>query len=435
MKPLPLEEREYRYSLLRTERRAILPIKWLILIVTFLLWLTLVGPQDDRAPLSRPNLPLLILFGLYSLFNLIETYVVYFGAIGLKGIKPVTLVSYLADVVFVSMLIFYDVAPYMAGESAYSNFYILYFLLVMRGFALFKTVWETLLVNALISMLFVLTLRVQRASFSFVTEPEFAVQFILIWLVVLMAWFIMVVLNQQKLDLVRVHDQLVRRENLARVGELAAGVAHEINNPLGIITETAEYLKRCTDADDPRSEDIEAIARESNRCRDIVQQMLAYANPRPADLSVLDPTVLNDEVLQFIFPNRGESEIEIVKDYESHVPLFRADPNLLKQALLNLYLNAKQALPEGVAGRIVARIYGKKHPATVTFEIEDNGVGIDPEDIDRVFDPFFTRKDEGTGLGLSMTQKIVESFEGTISLEPVKPRGTLVRLQFPQAQA
>lgn len=423
MKPLTLKEREYRESLLRVERRAIIPIKWIVLVSTVLIWVGLID--------SRPVRGLIWLFSAYFAFNLFHSIFFYSGRVGLDRVKPLTLLSFLVDFVYVAMLIYFDNTTTAFGEEPHTNFYILLFLLVMRGFALFSTILETIIINTLISLLFILTLRLQQANFSFMKDPEFVIQIALIWVVILMAWFIMVVLNQQKIDLIQTNERLMRSSYLASIGELAAGVAHEINNPLGVIISTTEYMKKTIGDDSQMAEDIEAIHRESNRCKDIVNRMLTYANPKPGELSLVDPAALNDEVLQFVFPRGRSKPIEIVLEYEPDLAPIRADPNMLKQALLNLYLNARQAIPEDRRGKIVSRIFTRRFPATLSFEVEDNGVGIALEDMEHVFEPFFTRKSEGTGLGLSVTQKIIESMGGTISLESEQPGGAVFRIDFP----
>lgn len=430
MQPLTLKEREHRDSLLRTERRAIVPLKWFVWLVTFGLWVFLV----ER---GVPQPPALALFLFYGAATIGETLLIYGRRIGPDHARSFTLGSYLLDVFYVTALIFLNIQTtgwvgdgYTAADDpGASNFHILYFLLVMRGFALFTTKTEIVLVNALIALLFLLMLRLQQASFAFITEPAFAIRLVLAWLVLVMIWFIMVILNQQKVDLIAAQEQLLRNERLTQVGELAAGVAHEINNPIGIIIANAEFLMRGTPEDDPRREDLEAILRESARCRDIVQQMLNFASPKPGDWIPVDAKAINDEVINFVFP-RGLAAVEVVREYMTAPRSFLADPNLIKQALMNIYLNARQAIPEGQAGRITSRIYSGTFNANIVIEIEDNGAGIAPEDLPHVFDPFFTRKTKGTGLGLAMTQRIIESFGGRIEIEAAEPNGTRVRLEF-----
>lgn len=426
LKPLPLQEKEYRQSLYRLERRAIIPLKWAILAVTMVLWIWIIG--------RPPSVPVFSLFFLYFSFNCAQTYFFYLSEVTTNQIKPLTLISYLVDVVFVSMLIYFDLTKTYFGPEIHPDFYLLYFLLVMRGFGLFKTLAETIFVNALISVIYILVFYLQRPDFTFLFETKFSVSFILIWLVVLMAWFIVTVITKQKMELLEVHDRLLRADNLSRVGELAAGVAHEINNPIGIIAATAEYLKMRTEPGDDRIEDIDAIYKEAMRCKDIVQEMLTYANPRPAGLAQIEPQSLNDEVLHFVFPKNRSGRFEVIREYDNDPPIFTADPNLIKQALLNLYINAKQAVPDGRPGRIVSRILSQGRGRKVSFEVQDNGLGIDLDDIDHIFEPFFTRKAHGTGLGLAVTQQIVEKFSGMIAVRPAEGGGTIFCITFPAAK-
>lgn len=422
MRPIPIREREYRQSLLRIERNAVLPAKVFVLVVSAGLWIAL--QSEEPAP------PLVLVFGLYLLAILIEGAFLYLWPPTLKSIKPISFVSYAADVAYVSALIYFDTATNYLGESAHSNFYILCFLLIMRGFALFRSMAGAIVINILLSFLFVLTVRLQNSSFEFIADPQFAVQLILIWLVILMAWFIMMVFNEQRTDLIRIQDQLMRSEQLARIGEIAAGVAHEINNPLGVILATTEYLERAMDAGNAHLEEIRAIRRETDRCKNIVQQLMTYARPAPQETTLISPRELNEEVVRFAFM-KGQASVELEQQCAPDLPLIRADANLLKQALLNLYLNARQALTGRDGGKIRARVFPSRRGRYVFFEIQDNGPGIAPEDYPHLFEPFFTRREGGTGLGLAMTQRIVESFGGRIRIEPVRTGGTRVELRFP----
>ncbi|MCL5269171.1 MAG: ATP-binding protein [bacterium] len=426
MKPLPLQEREYRQGLYHMERRAGIPIKWFVLLVTVILWFWTIG--------SAPSPHVFLLFFLYFLFILAQSYFFYFSKVTLTEVKPLVIFSYFVDVVFVTLLIYFDLATNNTGPSGYHDFYLLYFLLVMRGFALFQSLTEIILVNILISMLYLLTLGLQKIEFRFLYDSNFAVSLVLIWLVILMSWFIISTITRQKMELLDIHDRLLRTDNLARVGELAAGVAHEINNPIGIIAATAEYLKKRLEPGDERLDDIEAIYSEAMRCKEIVQEMLTYANPRPIGSGPLDMRAINEEVLHFVFPNYKADLYEVIREYDEDVPIFMGDANLIKQALLNLYINARQAIPPDVQGRIVSRVQSRQRGRSVAIEIEDNGVGIDEPDMDHIFEPFFTRKAEGTGLGLAVTQRIIEMFKGTIKIRRGERGGTCFTLTFPAVQ-
>ena len=423
MKPIPIHEKEYRQGLLRLERAAIIPLKWTVLAVTLVLSIWVIKAEFA--------LPVFMLFLVYFFLNCANTYFFYVSDVTLRQVRPLTLVSYLSDVVFVSMLVYFDLATHYFGQTPHHDLYTLYFLLVMRGFAMFKTITETIFVNMLVSGLYVLIFYISDVRM----DENFVVSLIIIWLVILMSWFIVTIITKQKMELMEVNDRLLRADNLARVGELAAGVAHEINNPIGIISATAEYLKRRTPKDDEHHDELEQIHREAMRCKEIVQEMLTYANPRPIGKTPLEPISINDEVLNFVFPKKRSERFEVIREYDDKAPLFRADPNLVKQALLNLYLNAKQAIPENGKGRIVSRIRSECKGELVRFEVEDNGVGISEEDLPNIFDPFFTRKEKGTGLGLAVTQRIVENCEGSITVRPVphKGAGTIFSIDFPRA--
>ena len=423
MKPISLRDREYREGLARLERRAIIPIKWAILLVTMGVWMGIMR--------EIPTTPVFALFFVYFLLIVAQSYFFYFSGVSVHQIKPLALFSYLTDVVFVSLLIYFDLATTYFGPQSHHQFYVLYYLLVMRGFALFQTLGETIFVNLLISALYILTFYMQSQSLAFLLQPSFATSLILIWMVILMSWFIVVIITRQKQELMEVNERLLRADSLARVGELAAGVAHEINNPMAIIAATADYLKLRTDPADERMEEIEAIHREAMRCKRIVQEMLTYANPRPAGEAALDPRTINDEVLRFVFPRGQAGEIELKVDYEETLPYIMVDPNLLKQALLNLYINARQAIPPERVGKIVSRIYAAEHGKKLRMEIEDNGSGIAEDELEQIFEPFFTRKPKGTGLGLAVTQSVIEKSGGTISVTSRPGEGTTFVLEFP----
>ncbi len=423
MNPLPLKEKEYRQGLYRIERQAIIPLKWVMLVVLATLWYWVIG--------FLPTADVFLVFCLYFLFACGQTYFFFFSHVTVRQIRPLVLFSYFIDVAFVAMIIYFDLATTKLGGRGHHDFYLLYFLLVMRGFALFKSVTETVIVNLLLSSLFIFTFLLQPIQYQMLFDRNFTVSLVLIWLVMLMSWFVVSTITRQKMELLDVHDRLLRADNLARVGELAAGVAHEINTPMGIIAATAEYLKKTTDPADERLEDLESIYREAMRCKDIVQEMLTYANPRPVGSSAIDLRALNDEVLHFVFPRHKQNTMELIREYDDEIGSVSADPNLIKQALLNLYINARQAIPKEQPGRIISRIQSRHRGRAVMIEIEDNGPGIKSDDAERIFEPFFTRKADGTGLGLAVTQRIVEMFDGNIAVRQAAPCGAIFTLTFP----
>lgn len=426
MQPLSSSEREYRQSLLRIERRAVIPLKWLVLVVTLFLWFLIIG--------GLPAPAIFYLFLGYFLVTLADTYFFMLSRLTDRQILWAAHASYLADVAFVALLVYLDLGTGHMGATGHHDFYLLYFLVIMRGFALFRRVSTTLVVNLVISFLYVLTFTLQRFHFTIFFRTQYAVSLMLIWLVILVSWLLVAAITRQKMELLAVHEQWMRTENLARLGQMAASVAHEINNPIGVIATTADYLKQISEPEDPRREELESIQSEAMRCKQIVQQMLTYANPRPTGRVPVDLVALVEEVEGFVFPAGVREGFELRREDAAAAALVWADPNLLKQALLNLYINARQAIPEGRRGRIVTRLRPHEHGRRVRLEIEDNGVGIEPGDLESIFDPFFTRKEAGTGLGLAVTQRLVETLGGAISVRSTPGKGSTFTIDLSAAE-
>jgi signal transduction histidine kinase len=256
------------------------------------------------------------------------------------------------------------------------------------------------------------------------------IRVVFIWLVILMSAFIVQIINSQKAEIMRARENLIRSENMAVLGQLAAGVAHEINNPIGIISAYAEFLKKNAEPGDRRAEDFEAIHKEALRCRNIVEELLDYARPSADNRGQIDARGIADGVIDFLFRREAPETLRIEKDYAGHLPGVTADAGQIKQALLNVLMNARQALPaEG--GTIRVSIRPDTDRGVVTIRIDDTGCGIEPDDTAKVFNPFFTRRHGGTGLGLSITKRIIEDHRGTVVLTSRRGKGTSVEIALP----
>ncbi|MDH7500483.1 MAG: ATP-binding protein, partial [candidate division NC10 bacterium] len=227
------------------------------------------------------------------------------------------------------------------------------------------------------------------------------------------------------------HSELMRKERLATVGQLTAGIAHEIRNPLLIIKGSAEMLqKKVTDHGDL----IADIREEADRVNRIVSELLEYARPLSLERQTVHLGFLLDQVwarLERLTAAESNKEIR----FQQQIPptlLLDADPALMEQALLNLLLNAWQAIPEkgeiGVQGK-------QTDDGSLQLQITDDGCGISPEDLPRVFSPFFTKRKGGIGLGLSMAQKTIEAHGGEISIQSRMGKGTTVTVRLPQPRS
>ncbi|MFH0792426.1 MAG: ATP-binding protein [bacterium] len=417
------EDREYRAWLYSLERRAIIPLKLIIWCTSAALW------YWRPKPWVLPDTEVFVIFLLYFMSLVFQSYFFFYRRPADNQIKSFCYGSYFADLIFVTLLIYFDQSLYF-GRNLQSDFYIFYFLLILRGFALFRTRGEHLLMNLLLSLVFIFTLWTQEKTWAFMTERGFAFKIALIWLVILASWFIVEIINSQKVELLKTRENLLRSQHLATLGEMAAGVAHEINNPIGVISAYAEYLLRNVSKSDPRREDYEAIRTEARRCERIVQELLDYSRVKTEEFSLESLGDLNDEVLAFVFHDKTKDNIEIVKNYEANLPRLLLDKNQIKQALLNIYLNAIQAM--NGKGRLELNLSKSRGgPERVVLEICDDGPGISAEDLPRVFEPFFTRKRGGTGLGLPITRRSIENHNGTVEAIPLQPHGTMVRVELP----
>jgi two-component system NtrC family sensor kinase len=221
---------------------------------------------------------------------------------------------------------------------------------------------------------------------------------------------------------------LAQQGKMASLGVLSSGVAHEINNPLGVILGYAGYLEKKIPEDDPNYRFIHEIKRESKRCKKIVQDLLSYARtPKP----VLEQTDLNrllGQIIDFATNHTDLHGVRIVRTLDYELPTLPADGDQLRQVAINLILNAGAAMPDG--GRIeVTTALDEEKWARIEFN--DTGSGISEENLEKIFEPFFTTRARGTGLGLAITKQIIDQHRGEIFIDSVVGRGTTVVVRLP----
>jgi signal transduction histidine kinase len=227
----------------------------------------------------------------------------------------------------------------------------------------------------------------------------------------------------------RVGQQLLQASKMGAVGELAAAVAHQVNNPLTGILGFAELLLTELPADDPRHDEVAIIKDEAVRARTIVRALLEFARPRPPQRI---PASLNDlarSTLKLVRVRAHEADVAIVADY-GEVPCLELDPDAVKQVLLNLFNNAIDAMPAGGTLSVSAEQVGDR----VRVVVGDTGIGMDEETRRHIFTPFFSTRAanvDGTGLGLSLSRRIVESHGGTIEVESALGEGAVFTVWLP----
>jgi two-component system, NtrC family, sensor kinase len=224
---------------------------------------------------------------------------------------------------------------------------------------------------------------------------------------------------------------LAQQGKMASLGVLSSGVAHEINNPLGVILGYASYIEGKLSEDDPNYKYIHEIKRESKRCKKIVQDLLSYARTPKPTLEKTDINGLLEQIVDFAANHTDMHHVSVVKEFSTGLPLIMADGDQLRQVAINLILNAGAAMQSG--GRLVVRSL-LDDEGYVNLEFSDNGAGIPAENLEKIFEPFFTTKTKGTGLGLAITRQIVEQHQGRISIESEPGKGTTVIVKLPVKQ-
>jgi two-component system sensor histidine kinase HydH len=224
-------------------------------------------------------------------------------------------------------------------------------------------------------------------------------------------------------------DEVKRREKLAAIGNLAAGIAHEVRNPLSSIKGYATFFSTLFEEGSSNKEAAKVMASEVDRLNRVISELLEFA--RPSDIKVKESNVekLIDNSLRLIAQEAESAGISINKDIQKDLKV-DVDPDRLAQALLNLYVNALQAMDRGGSLEIRAQTEAE---GTFSIEIADNGQGLAVEDQAKVFDPYFTTKSKGTGLGLAIVHKIVEAHGGSIQFSSSE-QGTTFRLVLPVKQ-
>lgn len=420
---LRTEEREFFEWLRGIEKRAIIPLKWAILVISLAIWLWSTG-------LVLPDTPVFMMFFFYMVFNITQSYFFYFNRVSPAQIKPFCYISYIVDIIFVTALIYFDAKFLRTGFQ--SDFYVFYFLLILRGFGLFRSPKENILISIIISILFFFSLHIQSGELAMLGDRLFLFRFFMIWVVTFMAWFIVDIINRQKTELIGVRERLLKTEHLANVGELAATLAHEINNPMGIISAYSEFMMRKIPESSEQREDLEVIINEAHRCKRILKELMDYSKPTMDEIGKTDLRPLNDDVLALLFKPDKDAKFTIEKQYDPAVKPILGDSSQIKQALVNIYMNSRQAMPDGGAITVAIKPAGPDNK-NITIQIDDDGPGISRDIMDKVFDPFVTGRKDGTGLGLYITRQIVEAHRGTIAVEKNRDKGTTIIITFPAA--
>ena len=232
---------------------------------------------------------------------------------------------------------------------------------------------------------------------------------------------------QERLELI---EQLNRAERLSSLGEMVAGISHEIRNPLGIIRSSAELLMKKRASSDPDSSIPQIIVEEATRLNGIITDFLNYSRPRTPDLMPCHVVAILEKNIALLKPQIDQQGYTIRRAYQENIPEIMADADMLYQAFLNIVMNAMQSMPEG--GEITVAI--STNGDSVTMVWEDAGEGVPEDVLEKVWDPFVTTKEKGTGLGLGIVKNIIEAHGGGVGIGNRDVGGTSVSVTLPVKQ-
>jgi two-component system NtrC family sensor kinase len=236
-------------------------------------------------------------------------------------------------------------------------------------------------------------------------------------------------LEQKVSELQEAHAYVMRTEKLASLGLMAAGVAHELNNPLASVLNYCHYLKRKIGDDEAIQQRLDVMIKEITRCSEIVKNLLGFAGKGPTEEKMVDVNIIMNQTLALLENQAIFHDIEVKREFDKSLPNIMADEGQMKQAFMNIILNATEAFAGMDKG--ILSIATRTINDHIEIEFRDNGCGIPAEDIEKVFDPFYTKKEQGTGLGLTLVYGIVNRYQGGIEVKSDVGKGSTITIRLP----
>jgi signal transduction histidine kinase len=229
-------------------------------------------------------------------------------------------------------------------------------------------------------------------------------------------------------------DKLVQADKLVLLGQLSAGIAHEIRNPLAAVNLNLQVLKRKIPEETQEFEHVATALQGVERISKIVEVTLNFSKPAIPDIHGVNLNSIVPTTLELVSTVLRRKEIQVEQKLDEKLPIVSADAKQIQQVLINLVTNAADAIKS--KGKIIIKSYKERIPGRsggeyAVISISDNGIGIVPEDLSKIFNPFFTRKAEGTGLGLPITQRILHQHNGVIDVESAVGLGTTFYIKLP----
>ena len=443
----PPPDRQYARVRLM-ERHIGIPVKASILIVLFYFIFisnfieTVVGSPTRSLP--RP--PQEVLYENVPAFFI--AYMLISAAIAtlLIGMRHFTLET-IQRLVFINCFIdaFFFAALTVITEGFESFLYWVFLLLIMRNTVSIASAPRQLFLNFTVSGVYLLAAVVhyllKQRYFNVVddasrhlaeapilwTEP-FLLRLSLLVLMTVICYGVQVLMEKQRRADEEAREFSLRQEQLQATGRLAAEIAHQLKNPLGIINNAAFTLQRTVKEGKTITQQIRIIREEVDRSDRIITELMGYARLSEGQVEKLDITEELDRAIEQVFPAGAIYDVKVRRDYGAALPPILAQRGHLSEVFVNILQNAREAM-DGKGEINVTAHYSDDYAIVVT--IADNGPGIPPEKQEKIFEPYFTTKEKGTGLGLAIVKHNTELYNGTVELESAPGQGTLFRVKLP----
>jgi signal transduction histidine kinase len=404
------------------ERNIILPVKAVVIAVLFYYlllsgWFTESSNSQTLITLDIAMEVLQRFFLFYILLN-VSTSIMLLGMSQLpfKLIQVVVFTNGLVDSVFISGLT-------LVTGGFDSTLYWIFLGLIVRNAVSISVSWLQIVLNLFVILGYIIGGALDIAIMQFdpppgaepetITEP-FAMRIILLIVMTFCCYAVQVLLDRQRRANEEAREYALRREQLRVTGQLAAEIAHQLKNPLGIINNAAFNLQRnVKEGKATITQQIRIIREEVERSDRIITDMMGYARMAEGTLEKLDPIEELDRAIDLVFPVAAHFDVVVHRDYASVVPPLVMQRNHLREILVNLLQNSREAL--NCSGHVYISAKCSEN-YSVLITIEDNGPGVPPELRDKIFEPYYTTKEKGTGLGLAIVKHNVEIYGGTITV-------------------
>lgn len=423
---LPSDQREAQLRrILFVETNIMLPVKVAAMIgAVYLYRLVLMGDPEFIARTDAPQayFTQLKFYAAGNLIFWILLLAAHFGELwpGVLSFSAFCLAT--IDGLFLSALVYFT-------GGIESVLYWLYIGLLIRNAVDFPLFWRQMLMTIATIGFYSLALVIDADKYDFFTDQLYWLRVSVLMLVGVCCWGAYALMEREQRRTSAQQEFQFRAGKMAATGRLAAEMAHQLKNPLGIINNAAYTIQRAVEKQQvPRPELAQLIRDEVNRSDRILSELMDYSRLSEGRIEQVDVNQVLEQAAAQVLPAGMETNIVVVRELEEQLPVMPAHKAQLEECFLNIIKNACEAMAGGGTLTLRSRYAGG---GVIEIEIEDTGSGIAPDDLDRVFEPFYTTKEGGTGLGLAIARNVVTTYDGDITVRSEPGKGTAFRLTLP----